>query len=814
MNDILISSTCKPIKQLRILLVFSFMIFYLNFVAAQKTEENNNRIPLRAFVSHDSIKLRWMPGNIDIWRSAMQKGYKISRVEYDTTFSIEQKYKTSVILAEAIYPQPEEIWKERFLEEDSLAKAAKNLLYNPDLKFQSGSDPTLSDAIQYRKNEEGRFFFMIMLAEQRFDIAEALGLAFTDLSWEPGRKYQYFLTLNDTGSLAGTYQMGIAFVDTEATPNFPAPTELSATKSDKKVVLSWKTKGIDEYYTYYNIERRTSSTSFSVVNSKPFIYMSDEKADSDYSYYTDSLTDNSTEYIYRVVGITSFGNYGTPSDTIHAGGIEPFLPLTVSVTDITVGNDFARMNWHVDPDSLLNRITQIDILRMIDINDSLIVINNIPLSGSDTTYLINNPSDVAYYVVRATDVNNYTYESIAHMIQMADTIPPAKPQGLTGKIRKDGLVVLDWSANTDTDLEGYKVLFSNSYNGDYSQLTSVHLVLPHYETTIEPQFMADSIYYRVFAIDHRFNMSEWSDPLPLQRPDVVAPSQSVINKLTAYSKGIAVYWSLSNSKDVRQFELQRRLSGTPDWQKLMTFDPVNIPQMVETGFSDVPAANYLDLNKLPLAFHSYRIKTVDHSGNISYSDEKKVFPFDSGIRGVIFDYEGYIIPYLPNDDYFNLIVNPNFYLPSGGNLGGNLSNTAIDYINSTGNVNTPPHGGNFSVNNYKKAVVFKWRYSSEFRNLRSFKLYKRVVYQSVASNVAADAQNSAGSTGSFVLVASIDPDHADRLAQLAGFLKGYLFVDELPQKGKFHFEYKLKAEHSDGGFSEYSPIETIQYFGN
>lgn len=43
---------------------------------------------------------------------------------------------------------------------------------------------------------------------------------------------------------------------------------------------------------------------------------------------------------------------------------------------------------------------------------------------------------------------------------------------------------------------------------------------------------------------------------------------------------------------------------------------------------------------------------------------------------------------------------------------------------------------------------------------------------------------------------------------------GYIFIDDFPQKGIVHYEYQIKSEHADGGTSKYSPIITVQTFGN
>ncbi len=73
--------------------------------------------------------------------------------------------------------------------------------------------------------------------------------------------------------------------------------------------------------------------------------------------------------------------------------------------------------------------------------------------------------------------------------------------------------------------------------------------------------------------------------------------------------------------------------------------------------------------------------------------------------------------------------------------------------------------------------------------------------------------NTTVANENFVLVKTMDASSARGLAILVG-IPGYIFIDEYPTHGNALIEYKIKAEHKDGGFSEYSKIVQVQDFGN
>src|SRR5690606_31469474 len=113
--------------------------------------------------------------------------------------------------------------------------------------------------------------------------------------------------------------------------------------------------------------------------------------------------------------------------------------------------------------------------------------------------------------------------SFPYLVQIADDTPPAIPGEIHGEIDSTGTVVLQWKANADADLLGYRVFRSNSPSDDPIEVTTRILSENTFLDTVKVRVLNREVYYRVVAVDQNYNTSEYSARIVLHRPDIIPP---------------------------------------------------------------------------------------------------------------------------------------------------------------------------------------------------------------------------------------------------------------------------------------------------
>lgn len=107
-----------------------------------------------------------------------------------------------------------------------------------------------------------------------------------------------------------------------------------------------------------------------------------------------------------------------------------------------------------------------------------------------------------------------------------DTDPPAAPRGLYS-ITGDDEVTLVWLANTEDDLDGYYLWWSDSYDGSYEYFATVYATHHDEERYVDEEaHNGGTYYYAVTAFDRAGNESElsydevWDTPRPEGRAEL------------------------------------------------------------------------------------------------------------------------------------------------------------------------------------------------------------------------------------------------------------------------------------------------------
>jgi len=626
----------------RTLSLILYSTFFLASIQVNGQNATEHFISMLGQPDSVSIQLRWATSDYDTWKEGNTVGYTLERytthingVDLDATTILNSK----LTLATQLLPLAEADWDSQFLN-NNFAELAKGTLYAPDDSIEISASPSLADALTYKQSKESRFIFSLFAAEQDFEVAEGLALAFEDTTTVSGHTYMYYLKMN---SVQPEFEAvgGILRVDTDSIPQLPVVTGLEAEAMDKGVALQWELTPTKEYYSSFDLERSTDSLTFVKVNELPFIFGSEGEEDPDFAVYRDSLENNTTTYYYRVRGRTAFGTQGPPSDVISISGMPSRVNLFLKINDYVVLNDGVELKWASFDSAFESNIIGFNLYRSEKSDGGFEVVNSNLIATTERSYQDGSPVKTAYYKLEAIDHHDRSYLSPAALIQPSDSTPPAIPVGLKATFVTPEKVQLRWDANSEEDLKGYRVFMSNGRNANFVQLTEYPLVEEQFTYEVDPKLDVDSIFFKVLATDHRDNYSDLSSIYSLDRPDVIAPSKPVLLKASPTPAGIEVGFRFSSSKDAVNHVLERKIATSPDWEAIL-----EIPESAEEDYETVPlpgeitSTSFIDTTILERREYQYRFLSYDADKNVSSSSILTVRPYDSGKRGTIETFTG------------------------------------------------------------------------------------------------------------------------------------------------------------------------------
>jgi hypothetical protein len=720
---------------------------------------------VKAVSTENGVYLRWLPTDMATWEKGKTIGYKITRFEIgdnNIDFSAGDAFASKTVIDTSILPYTIQAWDLQLPNNDKAA-IVRDIYHNTNLDYVPSPQRNLYDAAQHNEYEESKYIFASIISEQDYSIAQAAGLAYIDDDVATDHKYRYIVSINmDQDSIAS---MGYTEVLNTGTLQLPAIDKPIGEGEDHAASLGWEIRSHREDFSFYNIQRSDDGgLTFQNRNDEPFIFASEVEDDPEFAYFADTLELNNFTYVYRIQGISPFGFTSPASDTIHVVGRPAKLAVELEINELEfITADELVLHWTNMDDSLNQYFTHYNILRLLDIQGDIEQLNSSPIDKSVRSFTITDAPSAAYYKLEAHDINGHRYRSIAYLGQSPDTEAPAMPTGLEGSVYQDGTIELEWSENTEEDLLGYKVFYSNVKTAEFTQWTKDVVKEPAYTKQVTTDVATDSIYISILAVDKRYNFSERTAPIALKRPDVHPPSSPVLSFLLPREEGIRIAFQPSSSSDVDHHEIQRRPKGSNNWTTLISFAPQNdLPELPLMQGETMPS-RYIDDDELALRYYDYRIVAIDGSDNISSSAIRSVKPYDDGNRGKIVDIRSFLI-----DD------------PANPTLGGGSGSTL--------------QGG---VTGANKIVRLQWMYSTPYpSSLKEFKIYYK-------EEIGASGSLIVVNTPRWVLLKTISSIEAEQAAIHYG-MTGYVWQHNPKLPSPIKYKYKVMAYHQDGGFSEYS----------
>lgn len=553
--------------------VFLLFLMMGSYASAQETSE----VKVLSNAQPSKIMLRWAVNTPLGWKKGNEYGFIIERYTIsrngNSVIPVESVSLTSIPLK----PRPLQEW-EGIVNEDENAAVIAQAIYGDDFNVDAGGGTGGMGAILAVNEElEQRFTFALMASEQSFEGAKYAGWAYEDTSVIQGEKYLYKIRVALPLENELTINEGSVYASTEFYKELPKPVGFVSIFADSNVMLSWNFNLLQSTYTRYQVEKSTDGVNFKKVNGQPVFNAEETEEGKQISlFYNDSIANNKT-YYYRIKGMTPFGETGPPSDVEKGAGLDildytPHITRKILPTDETLELywEFAKEGNELINGFELRRAPKAE-------GPYEVVIKNIPPTARKINY--SGLRRVNYFSIVAIGKNNTEKPSFPALVQPVDSIPPKPPVQLEGIVDTTGLVKLSWAANTEADISGYRVFRSNNPDQEFSQITGAPNRKNSYTDTIPVKNLNKNIYYKLIAVDQRYNESSFSEVLTIEKPDLTPPSPAVIKTYEIMENGIKINWIPSSSDDVISHSIYRKELGSEEnlWEKI---SEVNIEENI------------------------------------------------------------------------------------------------------------------------------------------------------------------------------------------------------------------------------------------
>ena len=535
------------------------------FISIQAQSVSMNKesrgVKLMGITKDNAIHLRWAPTDPTIWAIGNINGYKIVRYTVKTDGQISKDKEMTMLTPEPITYRPVDDWEA--IIQEPYAPVAAQALFGETFEVSRKGNPSLIEAVNKSREQESRFSLSLMAADLSPVTADYSGLYYVDETAAANKKYLYKVYIPEAKMALDTGMVYLGLDEKRALPNIKS---LSAQSFNKTVQLKWNTTYGFNYYTAYNIERSTDSINFKQVNDLPLVNADyDPNKIENFLYATDSLEVNNIQYFYRVRGITPFGELGPTSNIVRGKGklSLPVKPFNVQHTYDEAG--MIVLNWEFD-EAFEYMIDGFHIVRVENLDEGRVVkINQELIKPEVRSFVDKQPLTSNYYKVIAQSQYGDMQASVTHMAQTVDSIPPLPTKIYEVKVDTAGIARINWLANKEKDLYGYKVMKAYDQQAEFSLINSKILKDTLFVDTLNINRLTKKVFYKVISLDKHYNHSNASPTFEASFPDIVPPTSPVLFSVSQDSLGLKLEWRNSTSKDVRANLIYRKSNNSGNW---------------------------------------------------------------------------------------------------------------------------------------------------------------------------------------------------------------------------------------------------------
>ena len=555
------------LKKAPYIIVIVALFFISGALAQEASPLQNPEIKVLSRAQKDRILLRWAPDTPSAWKLLNAYGYTLQR--YTVTRDRKTLATPEVKNIGVIKPAPLESW-EKIIQTNDNAGIIAQAIYGENFLVTGGSK--LQEIVAISEEMQQRFTFALFAADQDFKAAIKAGLGYVDTDVHPNEKYLYKLISNVPIDKKNIKDGGV-FVGLEDYEKLPKPLDFTAIFNDRNVLLSWNFKVLSTIYNSYNIERSADGKNFIRVNKNPYTILNPTVLDQKNGriVFIDTVS-NDKKYTYRVKGISAFGEEGPASKALSGEGKLVLKHAPHLIRKKLSDNGSVELFWEF-PKEGNHQISKFELNRAPkDSGPYKVVVDNIQPDKRSIVFNQLEPSN--YFTITAVGKQGNKRTSFSMLVQPIDSIPPSIPINLKGTIDTLGVVKLSWAKNKETDMLGYRVYIANDRDNEFTPIESAPQSANFFTDTINVKNLNSKIYYRVSALDTRYNMSELSEILEIVKPDLIPPTSPVIEsyQLQEDTRSIDLKWAKSSSADVEKYLIYRKLDNNNEWKLVIELD--------------------------------------------------------------------------------------------------------------------------------------------------------------------------------------------------------------------------------------------------
>lgn len=570
---------------------FNHIILLMLLLLSVSTRAQEN-IVLMSSVDSVNVRLRWSPKNYLVWKTANKYGYTLQRYTFDRQMNL------TLERTDDFRPLAIDEWEPIADTNDNAAVVAQAMFGDSFEMANEGS--SILRMINIAQEQDMRFSFAMLIAAQDFDIACKMGLG--TLQWiEPDKRYLYRLFVNAPDSVLKCDTAG-CILTSQDIPQLPNILDLAAVYINGRIELRWPKMINEDYFVGYYIERSSDSVNFKRVNKSLFVPFETDAYVRNY-IFSDTVESVGERYYYRIQGVNFFGEYSKYSPV---AGVSTYKPITKSpfITELAdAGGENISVTWDFPADEQ-QQLSGFQILVSDYVADNYSPVFDHLLPPEPRQSVVPSVGPSNYVIVAAYDKSGIEYLSMPKFIQLVDSIPPMAPVGLKGSMNSNGVVTLDWTANSEADIAGYRVFYTTDKYMSYTNLTNRPITVNHFEYEFPLNWLNRNLYFTVVAEDIFYNYSDYSDTIAIKMFDTIPPTPAVFRSYESTDSAICMEWVNSTSPDLMATHLVRTDGAQTD--TLLSFKDEH------TQFCDAGAKS----DKR----YEYTIVSIDSAGNKSLSN--------------------------------------------------------------------------------------------------------------------------------------------------------------------------------------------------